>query len=122
MWIGGSMDLNNIKDCTNLKELSVERITNIKNPEVLRKLKNLEIVTLDEYATIWLDLDTLNTLPISNKEELSTIIELLDNMASSIISNPDSSPEEKARLLIINLLENYDYDFESIDNYQEENY
>ena len=114
------LDLNNIKDCTNLKELSLERTTNIKNPEVLRKLKSLEIVTLDEYATIWLDLDTLNTLPISNKEELSTIIELLDNMASSIISNPDSSPEEKARLLIINLLENYDYDFESIDNYQED--
>ena len=59
------LDLNNLKDCTNLKELSLQRISNIKNAKVLKELPNLENIILDEYASIWLDLDTLKSLPLS---------------------------------------------------------
>lgn len=115
------LDLNNLKDCTNLKELSLLRVSNIKNPESLKNLTNLESVTLDEYATIWLDLDTLNTLPVdkTTKDTLTSQITLLDNIAKSIVTdNSNLSPEEKARNIVLYLLDNYDYDFSSVENYE----
>lgn len=115
------LDLNNLRGCTNLKELSLLRISNIKNGEVLRYLTNLESITLDEYASIWLDLDTLNTLPVdkSTKDTLSSQITLLDNMAESIVTdNPSLAPEYKARAIVLYLLDNYDYDFSSVENYE----
>jgi hypothetical protein len=115
------LDLNNLKDCTNLKELSLLRISNIKNAQVLKELPNLEHIILDEYATIWLDLDTLKSLPLSRnmKEYLSNQIVLLDNLANTIIP-PESNltPEEKTQALVLYLLDKFEYDFSSVENYE----
>jgi hypothetical protein len=115
------LDLNNLKDCTNLKELSLLRISNIKNAQILKELPNLENIILDEYATIWLDLDTLKSLPLSRnmKEYLSNQIVLLDNLANTIIP-PESNltPEEKTQALVLYLLDKFEYDFSSVENYE----
>jgi hypothetical protein len=115
------LDLNNLKDCTNLKELSLLRISNIKNAQVLKELPNLENIILDEYASIWLDLDTLKSLPLSRnmKEYLSNQIVLLDNLANTIIP-PESNltPEEKTQALVLYLLDKFEYDFSSVENYE----
>ena len=58
------LDLNNLKDCTNLKELTIFMSSNIKNAHILRNLPSLESIYIDEYAAIWLDMETLNTLPL----------------------------------------------------------
>ena len=115
------LDLNNLRGCTNLKELSLLRISNIKNADALRNLNNLEKVTLDEYAAIWLDLDTLNTLPVSSniKEYLTNQIKSLDSIAEGIIRKDSSiDPEYKARAITLYLLDNFEYDYSSVENYE----
>lgn len=115
------IDLDNLRGCTNLKELSLLRISNVKNADALRWLTNLEKVELDEYATIWLDIDTLNTLPLPKmqKERLGTQIKYLDKLSTSIVSSNSSiDPEYKARAITLYLLDNYDYDFSSVENYE----
>ncbi len=121
MYTDSFIDLSNIKDCTNLKELSLTRITNVKNSQILATLPSLETVTLDEYAAIWLSLDTLEMLPVeeATKIKLSNEIKTLDNIASSIIKdNPNITPEEAAKQITTHLLAKYEYDFASVENYE----
>lgn len=114
------LDIKNLKDCTNLKELSLLRLTNVKNPQYLESLTNLESLNIDEYAITWLDNETLTKLPVekSLKKTLSSLIEKVDSISESIISNPNSTPEEKASQIVLYLLDNFEYDHDSIDNYE----
>lgn len=115
------LDMNNLKDCTNLKEISLQRVSNIRNAHILKTLPNLETITLDEYASIWLDLDTLNSLPISQptKEYLTNQITTLDNLATTIIPpNQELTPEQKTKEIVLYLLDKFEYDHSSVENYE----
>ncbi len=114
------LDINNLKDCTNLRELSLLRLTNVKNPQYLNSLTNLETLNIDEYAITWLDNETLSKLPVekSLKKTLSLLIEKVDSISESIISNSDITPEEKASKIVLYLLDNFEYDHNSIENYE----
>ena len=121
MYTDSVLDLNNLRGCTNLKELSLLRLTNVYNKEVLALLPSLESVTLDEYAAIWLDNDTLDELPMKklDKQNLSSKITVLDKMLESILDpNSTVNPEVKAQIITLYLLDNFEYDFASVENYE----
>ena len=90
-------DMNNLKDCKKLKNLTIIMSSNIKNSHVLKELSSLESVILDEYAAIWLDSQTLNTLPIEEerKKVLQDIISKLDSIANALVKDPNMSEKEK---------------------------
>lgn len=111
------LDLNNIKDCINLKELTIFMSSNIKNAHVLRNLPSLESIYIDEYAAIWLDMETLNTLPLPEEDKLivGDLISKLDSIASTLIKDPNMSDKEKINRITLYLLEKLDYDHDAIE-------
>lgn len=111
------LDLNNLKECTNLKELTIFMSSNIKNAHVLRNLPSLESIYIDEYAAIWLDMETLNTLPLPEEDKLivGDLISKLDSIASTLINNPNTSEKEKINRITLYLLEKLDYDHDAIE-------
>ena len=91
------LDMNNLKECSNLKKLTIYMASNIKNAHILKDLQSLQEVHFDEYASIWLDLDTLNVLPMPEEDKvlLGDLINKLDSLASTLITNPNMSENEK---------------------------
>ena len=114
------LDMNNLKECTNLNTLNIYLCSNIKNSNILRNLPSLKEVNLDEYASIWLDNKTLNKLPIDNikKAEISALIEQLDNIALSLIQDKKLTQDEKITLISLYLLDNLEYDEKSVEEYE----
>ena len=110
-------DMNNLKDCTNLKELTIFMSSNIKNAHVLKELASLESIYIDEYAAIWLDIDTLNSLPLPEEDKLivGDIISKLDSIANTLIPDKSISEKEKINKIILYLLEKLNYDYDAIE-------
>lgn len=115
-----SLDMSNLKDCIKLKELTLLLVSNVKNPQVLKALPSLETITLDEYAAIWLDLDTLESIPLdyTTKRDLENTIRNINIIATSLNVSKEAPDYIKAQNISTHLIDNYEYDMESIDNYQ----
>ncbi len=109
-------DMNNLKDCTNLKELTILMSSNIKNTHTLRDLPSLEAIYIDEYSAIWLDMETLNTLPLPEEDKLivGDIISKLDSVAKTLVPDLNISDKEKINKITLYLLEKLNYDYEAI--------
>lgn len=114
-----SLDMTNLKNCTNLKELTLLLVSNIKNPQVLSKLPSLEKITLDEYAAIWLDLEVLENLPLDyrTKKELEIIIRNINIIENSLNVSKDAPDYIKAQNISTYIIDNYEYDSESVENF-----
>ena len=110
------LDLNNLKECINLKSLTIFLCSNVRNAHVLKGLTSLEKIVIDEYAAIWLDLETLQTLPLSDEDKLliADLIYKLDSVANTLISDVNISEKEKINKIILYLLEKLDYDYEAV--------
>lgn len=110
------LDLNCLKDCSNLTELSILRNPNVFHPEILNTLP-LETITLDDYCPIWLNNEVLSTLPIDETDKLiyQEEISRLDKIAESIIS-PNLSLEEKICNLSIYIIDKFQYDENVLNN------
>ena len=111
------LDMNNLKECSNLKKLTIYMSSNIKNAQVLKELPLLQEVHFDEYASIWLDLETLNILPMPQEDKilLGDLINKLDSLASSLITDPNMSENKKINRIILYILEKIDYDYEAVE-------
>lgn len=110
------LDMNNIKDCTNLKELTILMSSNIKNAHILKDL-SLDSIYIDEYSAIWLDLETLNSLPLPEEDKIivGDLISKLDSIAKTLVSDPNMSEKEKINRITLYLLEKLNYDYDAIE-------
>lgn len=111
------LDMNNLKDCTNLKEITIFMSSNIKNSHILGTLPSLESIYIDEYSAIWLDINTLSKLPLPDEDKLivGDLISKLDSIANTLIPDKNISEEEKIKRITLYLLEKLDYDHEAIE-------
>jgi hypothetical protein len=111
------LDMNNLKDCTNLKEITIFMSSNIKNSHILGTLPSLESIYIDEYSAIWLDINTLSKLPLPDEDKLIVggLISKLDSIANTLIPDKNISEEEKIKRITLYLLEKLDYDHEAIE-------
>lgn len=103
--------LNDLSECTSLSKLRLFRCSSLKDPMVLTTLPSLKDLEIDEYASIWLDKETLEALPIHNsmKEVLQSSMEIIDEIYKEI-NKPNLSEEEKINNIIIYLVKKYKYD------------
>ena len=110
------LDMNNLKDCTNLKEITILMSSNIRNSHILGTLPSLESIYIDEYAAIWLDIDTLSKLPLPEEDKVivGDLISKLDSVANTLIPDKNISEKEKINRLTLYLLEKLDYDYDAI--------
>ena len=110
------LDMNNLKSCINLKELTIIMSSNIKNAHILRALPSLETIYIDEYAAIWLDMETLQSLPLPEEDKLivGDIISKLDSVANTLVPDKNISEKEKINRITLYLLEKIDYDYDSV--------
>lgn len=111
------LDMNNLKDCTNLKEITILVSSNIKNAHILGTLPALEAIHLDEYAAIWLDMDTLSKLPLSEEDKVivGDLISKIDSIANTLVPDKNISEKEKINKITLYLLEKLDYDYDAIE-------
>lgn len=108
----GILDLVSLEECTNLTYLAINKSPNIKNPEVLAKLPSLKHIFLDNYAPIWLDIDTsqkLNYYDKKQKEEIEFLIDILDKLTKFIIT-PEMTDEEKIKIISLTVADLIEYD------------
>lgn len=75
-----------LQDLSNLWYLSIKNCSSLKKPEYLCNIPNLKVLLIDEYASIWLDEETLNKLPIFplTKVSLNKKINELNKIADSL--------------------------------------
>ena len=106
------LDLNCLSNCTNLFNVNISVSPNIKNSHILASLPHLTVLKLDDYAPIWLDKETLNSLNCLDEETKTSLlleIDELDKIASSIISK-SASDTEKIRAITLNISNRLEYD------------
>lgn len=114
------LDLNEIKDCENLLTCNISYSPNIKNASALASLPNLKILYLDDYASIWLDKNTLNALSCIDETTKSTLlsqIKTLDKIASALVPF-EMSDIDKVRSITLNVASRIEYDF-SVQEHEE---
>lgn len=107
------LDLNEIKECENLLTCNISYSPNIRNANVLATLPNLKILYLDDYASIWLDKDTLNSLTSLDETTKTTLlsqIKILDKIAASLVPF-EMSDEDKVRGITLNVASRIEYDY-----------
>lgn len=75
-----------LQDLSNLWFLSIKNCSSLKEPEYLFNIPKLKVLLIDEYASIWLDKETLNKLPIFplTKVSLDKKINELNKIAESL--------------------------------------
>ena len=111
--IGNSyLDLTSIKECNNLNSLTLHRIANVSNANILTTLhnKSLSTIELDDYAPIWIDKETYLSLGLNNQDTISEI-EQLDTLSASLVNESDTE-EDKIKKITSYILENLSYDSE----------
>lgn len=110
------LDMNNLANCTNLKEITILMSSNIKNAHILGTLPVLEKIFIDEYAAIWLDRETLNKLPLPEEDKIlvGDLINQIDSIANTLVPNKNISEKEKINKITLYLLEKLNYDYDAI--------
>lgn len=115
IYISGNsfIDAEEISKCTNLEKLTILFCLNVKNAEKIVNLPNLQSFSTDDYATVWMSVDTLEQLPMQNGfiTRLAPEIRELDGIANTIkgISETD---EDKIRNISIFIINQLSYDEE----------
>ena len=102
------LDLNCIKECTNLHTISITFNPNVRNGKVLAELPNLKNITLDEYASTWIDLDTLRAINYKDSS-LKELVFSYDITAQEIIEN-EKQDEDKIAKIILYILKRLELD------------
>lgn len=102
------LDLEDLKDCQNLNTIRLTRCSNIKNGFYLRTFSKLENIELDEYACIWIDNQTLESLHLENEDYLSYNRQI-DEIVSSIIKE-NMTEKERLNAIILYITDKIDYD------------
>lgn len=104
-------DCNSILECSNLKDLEISRSSNVINSKKLTELKKTNI-TLDDYASIWIDKETLSNINLTKtdqnnrtKEEIDKIDEIITSL--NLSQNDEETKIKKITIYVINWL---DYD------------
>ena len=126
--IGDAMlDLGCLEGCLNLKEINLRGCSNLKNVDVLTTFKELDTVTLDDYATIYLNSKILSKLPVlqDEKESLKKEIRELERIVASLGVDKNATDEEKIEAISLYILEHIQYDVEVLGEqgaYQEKVY
>lgn len=112
------LDLNTIKDCTNLSELTLKLCSNISNPHILTQLPNLKTLKIDDYCPIWLNNEILKHLPLSEEDKIiySSEINTLDTIASTLVANESLSEEDKIQRIVLYILEKLKYDMDIVED------
>lgn len=112
--VGNSyISLLDIEECLNLKNLNILHCSSIKDPYVLSSLPSLKNLELDEYASIWLNQDILNTLPVSKstKDSISNSLIIIDNIYN-MLNDSSLSDEDKIKSITSYIISNYYYNEE----------
>ena len=91
----GFIDIDDLNECSNLRELSLGQCPNVLNSRQLTNMTNVNIA-LDEFCTLWLDrkdIYNIDSLSEEQKSAYANICNQLDNIVSSII-NENMSEED----------------------------
>lgn len=109
-------DINDLKNASNLSYIRLSRCPNVKNGALLRGFSNLNCVELDEYACIWMDKETLDSLSIDGgqKEKFSSYMGEIDEIVGQIIKD-GMSDKECLDAIIIYIIQKIEYD-EKVEN------
>lgn len=101
----------NLTYFSNLKYLSITNCGSLKEPEYLNSIPNLAYLHLNEYATIWLDKDTLDELPMFPLTKLiyKDKIDKLDGLAKELRDDSLNDIEQITKIIEY-LMERYQYD------------
>lgn len=96
---------------TSLKFLSITDCSSLKDSEYLNRIPSLKYLHLNEYATIWLDKDTLDKLPMFPLTKIlyQDKIEELDQIAREIRDDSLSDIEQITKIIEY-LMNRYKYD------------
>ena len=106
------LNLDSLKECSNLSTITLHRIANVQNSNILADLnaKSLSVIDLDDYAPIWLTKETYLNLGLEN-EQILLEIEALDQLASSLVNKNDTD-EQKIKSIATHILSSLTYDSE----------
>lgn len=106
-----------LQDLSNLWYLSIKNCSSLKEPEYLCNIPKLKVLLIDEYASIWLDKETLNKLPIFplTKVSLDKKINELNKIADSLRDDSLSDIELITKITEY-LVNRYCYNKEVSDN------
>lgn len=102
------LDLEDIKDCVNLNTIKLTRCANVKNGFYLKTFANLHSIEIDEYACIWIDNQTLESLNLKDDTYLS-YNKQIDEIIASIIKE-NMTEEERLNAIILYITDKIDYD------------
>lgn len=102
------LDLESLKEAENLNNLTLKRITNIKNSYILEDL-NIKELCVDDYCPIWLNAEEINNLKIKDKDQYLEEALKLDEITSDILKNTNSE-DEIIKRIVLYTIENIEYD------------
>lgn len=110
------IDFNCLKECNNLEKITLQRINNITNSEILTQLPNLKEITLDDYCPSWLTTKEIEMLysKITNEDKTYFLEESykIDSILEQIIPDKTITDEQKIKLIVKYILNKYEYDNE----------
>lgn len=103
------LDLNSLKNATNLNYFNLTKCANVSNAEILKSL-NIKELLLDDYSTIWLKKDIINNIEYKSllgniKDEVDT----LDNIIEELDLN-NLSDKQKTDKIIEFVIDKLQYD------------
>lgn len=109
------VDLSFLNNCSRIEEIKLATCPNVTHPEALKTIPKNCKVYLDDYAPIWLDLETYNSLNVVSEYDLSQEIDMLDHIASALV--PDMEVDEATKLAEISnfIIANLQYSQDVID-------
>lgn len=116
----GFIDIDDLNECSNLRELSLGQCPNVLNSRQLTNMNNVNIA-LDEFCTLWLDrkdIYNIDSLSEEQKSAYANICNQLDNIVSSII-NENMSEEDKINSIILYVMNQIEYDQDAVEKTEE---
>lgn len=106
----GFLDLADLKDCTNLTNITLNQCPNVTHPEYLKTISDKANLNLDEFCCVW---GTPETIPNISKE-YKRLMNELNNIANSL-TNSTLSDEEKVNQIIMYVLNQISYDYDCLE-------
>ncbi len=103
------LDLHDLKNCSNIKYISLRQCPNVRNPNVLGSFPKKTNIEVDEFCCIWGNQRMFNNIP----SEYRSIMNKLDKIVESITSE-DMTDAEKIEHLTVFTLAQIDYDYSSV--------
>lgn len=105
-------DLTSISGCPNLRSIILTTCPNVRNGQVLSEYHDIDIISLDDYAPIWIDKNTiyyLDNIDQVMKEQIIKEVRNLDKIAESLV--PFEIPDtEKVSKITRNVMSRVKYD------------